>query len=90
MTSCPCCHHTQTQARPPRTQANGLVVVNWKCLFPGCQFSWSTINGRITKASLSTIPSHRDRPWGNTFQRSPDPDQQAHNDRFDSIRYQQP
>lgn len=90
MSVCPCCQASHTRSRAPRTQSNGLVIVSWKCLTPGCQFSWSTINGRISDASRHSLRSYRDHLLRTRFGDVLDPDEQARRDRFDRLQYQQP
>lgn len=55
--NCPCCNSENTIQRRNAVQSNGLRLGGWRC--HDCQFTWSTINGRVSKTSLGTIDSHR-------------------------------
>lgn len=56
VTTCPCCGSDRLQQQPERTQRNGIRLGGGRC--QACGFSWTTIQGRISKMSRHTTETH--------------------------------
>lgn len=57
LTTCPCCGSSNVTTVRQREQSNGMITSGHRC--PDCQFSFSAVNGVITKSSRHSIDKHR-------------------------------
>ena len=54
---CPCCGSTSVTNKRERVQSNGIRMGGGRC--DACRFTWTTVNGQLSKTSRHTVEVHR-------------------------------